>query len=282
MLNGDFETGFSIDEGSEATLRIRHDGNPNRTKITAQDLGNTSFAVKLSHVQYGTYSGQEAVLLRFNFEFTFQDGGLKRFQSAAIRLKLEETQDASLSDPSPRLPKNDPKIVVIAPVQIYGEVKKESRTRSWELSVPIQYNNRGAQAGLEASYTSTTQVEVDHRMQIHGSTTSDDEHDDDNIAVWRTIENKAQESGILHQFPAAVVAVLPAEHERPVKLTALVQPSIIFSLNPLRLVQKKDDAVFLDRRTPKGKPFGHGLDFDNPAFPWGDVVNIPKEYHLTS
>ncbi|KAL9065337.1 MAG: hypothetical protein Q9157_007503 [Trypethelium eluteriae] len=278
MLNGDIETDFLVDEASKATLRIQHDGAANRAKITAQEISRTSFTARLTHVQYGTYNGDDAVLLRFNFEFRFENESIKRLKSASIRLTLEETRDSTLVDPSPRNPKNDPKIVVIAPVQVCGEVKEEVKSKYWLLRIPVQYSNFGLKAGPEGEFGVESEVNIDHRMWINGYTTSDDYHHEDNIVIWDIKENEAQESGILHRFPTMLVAVLPKEPKLPVKLTGLVQPSIAFSLNPLRLRSKRDDPIYLDTNTPKGEPFAPTLDFNSPDFPWQDVVNILPEY----
>jgi hypothetical protein len=280
MLNGDIETDFQLDESSEATLQIRHDGEINRTKITAQDISSTSFAAKLNHVQYGKWSGQDAVLLKFSFEFRFQNESIKRFTAASIRITLQETKDATLSEPSPRNPKNDPHIARIAPVQVCGELKKESKSRHWQISVPVKYTGFGVEAGGEGEVGVDTVADVDHRMWINGFTDGDDEHHDDNIAVWETQENAVQDSGILHRFPAALVAILPKGPKHLIKLTGQVTPTIAFSLNPLRLRQKKDDPVFLDRETQKGDPIAPDLDFKSPEFPWDEVVKIPSEYSV--
>ena len=283
MPNEDFETSFAVDESSESTLRIehRHSDGPNREKITAQTVNSTSFSAKLSHVQYGKWHGEDAVLLLLNFTFRFQNESIKRFTDATIRLTLEETKDASLATPNPRNPKNDPSIVFIAPVQICGELKTESKSRDWRLKVPVKYTGAGIDAGVEAQRGGSSDVDVDHMMWLKGFTDSDDRHHADNAVVWDIQENSAQKSGILHRFPAAVVAKMPKEPAYPMKLIVLVTPTMAFTINPIRLFQKRDDGVYLDRYTAKGQPFAEGLDFHDPKFPWDEIVKMPEEYSVS-
>lgn len=281
MLNGDISTDFEVDEKSQSTLSIINKGEKNRLKITAQDINKTGFVAKLDHVQYGQWKGEEAVLVRLSFHFHFPNESSKRLTAATIRITLEETKDATFTEVSPRNPMNDPQIVLLAPVQVCGELTKESRGFDWRLNVPVKLNVLGAEVGVEAEAGVTAEKSLDHRMWIKGFTNSDDLHHEDNEAVWEIQENKAQESGILHHFPAALVFRLPPNPKHPVKLRGKVIPSIAFSLNPLRLVQKRDDAVFLDRVTSKPeeqKPFAPELDFSDPDFPWDEVVKIPSEY----
>ena len=254
---------------------------PNREKITAQEVGRTRFTARLTHVQYGTYEGQAAVLLRFGFEFGFKNDGLKRLTFASVRITLEETADKDLHEPTPRNPKNDPKVVLITPSQVCGEATSENRSRGWGLSVPVQYQSFGLKLGPELEYNDDWEFTKDYRLWITGLRTSDDRHDMDNCALWEMKENERQKSGILHRFPAALVAVLPNAPAHPVKVTGLVDCSIAFSVNPYRLRQKRDDPVYLDRLTPKGTPVAPDIDFSSPKFPWTDVVKVPTEYRTS-
>ena len=278
-LNADFETDFELDESSDATLRIQHDSKtPNREKVTADDIRSTGFLARLIHVQYGTYSDKPAVLLRFNFEFRFRNESSRRFKHATISLIMEETKDASLEDPKPRKFLNDPHIVVMGPVQVCGEVRTVDKKRIWDISVPIQYEDHGVKAGPELKFGDEKNWDQEHRMWINGYRTSDDDHYNDNGVVWDMQENKVEKSGILHQWSAALVAILPSNPPNPVKFKVVVHPTIAFSLNPLRLKPKKDDPVYLDRVTSKGAPVADGKDFSAPDFPWTEVFNSFAEY----
>jgi hypothetical protein len=278
MLNGDIETDFELDESSEVSLRISNDNETNREKVTAQDLGSTSYSAKLKLVQYGKWDGEEAVLLGFLFEFRFKNESVKRLTSANVRLTLEETKDSGLTDPSPRNPRNDPQVVMITPAQVCGTFSTESKSRHWSLTVPIKYSGAGVEAGLEPEGGEDTDFDRDHRMWINGWTDSDDEHHEDNVAGWEIQENKIQKSGILHRFPAALVALLPKNPEHCFKMTCHVTTSIALSVNPARLLPKKDDATFFDRSTTKGKQVAPGTDFKSEDFPWDQVVHIAEQY----
>jgi hypothetical protein len=278
--NEDLEIEFEVDDSSKAVLSIQNRGIPNRDKVTADQIGNTSFSAKLSHVQYGTYEGTPAALLIFNFHFGFRNGSWKRITYASIKLTFEETSGPSLTFPEPRNPNNDPIIAALSPIQVCGEVTTVQKSRRWNLTVPVQYQSFGITAGPQIGLDDQTDYSNDHRMWLTGLSTSEDDHDADNSVSWEIQENSAQGSGILHNFPAAVVITLPKDPEHHVKITGVVRPFVAFTVNPLRLKQKKDAPVYLDRKTSKGKPIVPGVDFNDKAFPWNEIVQIPTEYQV--
>jgi hypothetical protein len=279
-LNKDFETDFEIDDPSKAVLQIQNRGLPNREKITADEIGSTSFQAKLSHVQYGTHDGNPAALLIFNFQFGFRSGSWKRITSASIKLTFEETAGPDLTLPNPRNPNNDPVVALIAPAQICGEVTTVQKTKKWNLSMPVQFQQFGLQAGPQIDTEHDSVFETDHRMWLTGMPTSEDTHDQDNSVRWDIEENSMQASGILHRFPGAVVITLPKSPEHHVRVTGLIRPYVAFSINPLRLKQKKDEPIYLDRKKTKGTAIMPGVDFNDKSFPWGDIVKIPTEYEV--
>jgi len=276
--NGDLELDFEIDEGSKAVLGIENRGKPNRDKVTADEIGSTSFSAKLSHVQYGIYDRVPAALLIFDFHFLFRNKGWKRITYACIKLSFEQTTGSDLQLPTPRDPNNDPIIATMSPVQVCGEVTTEQKSKSWRFEFPIQFQNYGLQAGPQFGMDNQSDFASDSRMWLTGTSTSEDDHDSDNCVRWEIQENDKQKSGILHHFPGAVVISLPRNPEHHVKLTGVVQPSVVFSANPLRLKQKKDAPVYLDRETAKGTPFMPGVDFNDKSFPWDTLIKIPIEY----
>lgn len=282
MLNGDIESGFEVEEESEPTLRIQNQGVVNRPVMTRQDLSTTAYKAKLVRVQYGTWSGKEAVLLCFDFTFRFPNDDWKRLVKATIRLTLEETANSQFADPVPRNPLNDPHIVLIAPAQVCGELKSETRSHGWKLSVPLKFSQFGAEAGIEAEYGESVEGQAERRLWLTGHTDGDDLHHEENAVVWSIKENEVQRSGILHRFPTALVACLPSGPAHPLKLKAQVTPVVAHSINPLRLLQKRDEPIYLDRSTPRGDPVASGMDFKDPNFPWEEVIVIPKEYSVCS
>ena len=229
----------------------------------------TDFEPDDKHVQYGTYEKQPAALL-FNMHFAFRNESIKRIKEVIIELAFEETLTSGkdLIEPEPWNPNNDPVIKVTASAQVCSEVKTEDNTKKWHFgftpTIPIAGIDLGPDAGTESEKTFSR----DHRTRLMGwSTSDDDDHHSDNIAKWRMRENTQQSSGVLHQFTAAALITLPPSPENDVKVTVLVRSYVAFSLNPLRLRQKRDDPIYLDRHTPKGDAIAPGLDFKDPTFP---------------
>lgn len=278
-LNADFETDFEVDQQSKATLRIHNEGGEvNRTKVTSHDIGSTGFSAKLRHVQYGTWRQAPAALLIFDFQFRFHNESSKRITSATIRFTFEQTDGPDLELPNPRKPRNDPQIVLYGPRQVCGEVNSATTKKHWIITIPFHIAIAGVNTGIDTEFGFEGEVERDHRMWLVGTTTSDDTHSEDNIMDWTIDENTSQQSGILHNFPGVIVIKLPEEPQLPVRLIGRVTPYVAFSLNPLRLIQKKDDAVYLDRVHGKGATLWPGKDFADPSNDWTDIVKIPSEY----
>lgn len=275
-VNGDFDFDLEVDEQSEATLKIENKGQTNREKVTQHDIGKTSWKSRLHLVQYGTYSGRRAVLVVFKNEFHFIPETIKRITSVSLEFVFEETSGSNLATPVPRIVNNDPQIQLLAPAQVCGTNLKEQLTTTWKLSVPLLFQGAGVQPEVERESAS----ERNHRMWLLGFSQGTDEHDVDNRAKWICKENTVDSTGILQEFTTAVVVTLPVKPERPIKVTALIHPYVAFSVNILRLRKKKDEAIFLDGQTAKGKPIRPDLDFEDPVFPWKEVVNIPEEYQV--
>lgn len=282
MVNDDISTGFVLDE-EDAKLGIHNNKTTNRTKITANEICHTSFSAKLDHVQYGKWNGEDAVLIGLSFHFRFPNESRGRFTDASVRLTLKETKDSSLTRPEDRNYNNDPHIVLFAPQQVLGTLTKTEKTKHWTLTTDLKAKDPAnvGELGVGGELGGEDAFDRNSRMRINGYTDSDDDHHEDNEALWNIKEDKKQESGILHDFPAAIVALLPKAPQYPVKITGHVKTSVAFSLNPMRLVPTHDEASFLDRKTGKGQPVRPDLEFSDANFPWAQVVNIPKEYEVS-
>ncbi|MCJ1230826.1 hypothetical protein MMC12_007500 [Toensbergia leucococca] len=279
--NSDFSTDFELDTSAGNTLRIHNDSEVNREKITADRIHNTLFSCLLRTVQYGTYEKEPAVLLVFAFHFGYHDEARDRYTTAAIEFEFEETSDAKLRTPDPRNKNNDPKVKFIAPVRVTGTPSKEKNSLKWILEGSLTYQiPLGPAAGLTPSVENEKSSERNRRMWLNGEMDSDDDHRYHNRALWTTGENPVEKSGILHNFPAAVVVTLPKDPEHFVKVKLMVTPYVAFSINPIRLFPKRDDPIFLDRATPKGPQYAAGKDFSDADFPWATVVKIPTEYEV--
>ncbi|KAK1764157.1 hypothetical protein QBC33DRAFT_548237 [Phialemonium atrogriseum] len=286
-----FETEFELDPKAGSTLSktIRHqEREVNRVKITSDRIRNTSFRAELAKVQYGTYNCQQAdgtykpepaALLIFNFRFHFRSENRDRFTSVKIEVEFKETLNTKLERPPDRNPNNDPQVRFVAPHQICGTPTEVDVKKSWKFEGQLGYQ---VPAGPSLSATPSVQTEASfqrhHRMWIKGDTDGDNDHRWDNKAVWVMQENRMQGSGVLSSFPGAVVIVLPKSPEHLVKARVTVVPHLAFSLNPLRLKQKRDDPILLDRKTSWGPEYEPGKDFSDPDYPWSSIIKIPTEY----
>ena len=281
VLNSDFRTEFELDTSAGNTLRIHNDSQVNREKITANRIHNTLFSCLLKTVQYGTYEKDLAVLLVFAFHFGYHDEARDRYTTAAIEFEFEETSNAQLQTPDPRNKNNDPEVKFIAPVRVSGTPSKEKNSLKWILEGSLTYQiPLGPAPGLTPSVESEKSLERNRRMWLNGEMDSDDDHRYHNRALWTTGENQVEKSGILHNFPAAVVVTLPKDPKHLIKVKVAVTPYVAFSINPIRLFPKRDDPIFLDRSTPKGPQYAAGKDFSDTDFPWASVVKIPTEYEV--
>ena len=280
-LNADYMPEIELDDSS--LLAIKHDGQVNREKVTASQVGNTRYYALLETVQYGKWGGEAAALLIFNFHFGFREQHHDRFTYAMIRAEFEETADSNFTKPKPRNFANDPEVKKVIPEQIYGisDPKKEKKTWNLEGSISAGIPVPGApQLGLNPSYNAQSEYSIQHRMKILGERDGNDAHSKFNVALWETEENSLQKSGILHNWKGAVVITMPNNPEFPVKITMRIETRVKFSVNPARLLPKRDDPILLIKGVSKGKRVVPDLDFDDPKFPWSKVLKIPAEYEV--
>ncbi|CAF9930995.1 hypothetical protein IMSHALPRED_008336 [Imshaugia aleurites] len=280
-LNADFQTDFELDTTSGNLLKIRNEDDVNREKITARRINNTLFSCLLKTVQYGTWDHLPAALLIFDFHFGYRDACRDRFTGAAIEIEFQETKNSQSDAPDPRNKKNDPEVKLLAPVRVLGNPSKEKHVSKWFLEGNLTYQiPLGPQAGVTPHKEQKISSERQRRMWINGDPDSDDYHGHHNRVVWMTGENKVEETGILHNFPAAIVIVLPSDPKHCVKAKVVVTPHVAFSVNLIRLFPKRDDPIFLDRTTPKGPQYEFGKDFSDSDYPWGKIIKIPTEYEV--
>lgn len=94
----------------------------------------------------------------------------------------------------------------------------------------------------------------------------------DNNIEFRLLEIESLKTGILHRFTAAAVVLLPKGESPKIKAKLVVKPSVVFSVNPLRLLPRKDDPIFLDGITEKGEPIAFGTDFSQSEYPWMSII----------
>lgn len=283
-VNQDIETEFEFDKTASTTLGgIKNKGKTNREKVTAASIKHTSFKCTLDRVQYGTYDSAPACLIEFDFWFHFENRSKSRLRctTASIEIIFTKTADKNFTPlPNPS-PDDDPVVVLFGPAKVWGLVKSVTEKQTHLLMLPFLLRTTGLETGIQYVNTNHSEIEVDHRMNIQGSTIGDAEHSRDNIVRWKLDENEAQKDGIVHQFRAVVVVLLPPGDGR-MKAKVTVKPTVKFSLNPARwlLRQTGDDPIYLDGTTNKGKALEGLVDFHDPNFDWAQTVKVPTEYQV--
>lgn len=282
-VNQDIQTEFELDKTAGTTLGgIKNKGKTNREKVTAASIKHTSFKCTLDRVQYGTYDSAPACLIEFDFWFHFENTSKSRLRctTAFIEIVFTQTTDSNFTPPATAAPDDDPAVVLFGPAKVWGLTKSVTEKQTHLVMLPFLIKSTGVDMGVQYVNTRESELEVDHRMNIQGSTVGDAEHSRDNIVRWKLDENEAQKDGIVHQFRAVVVVLLPPGGRMKAKVT--VKPTVKFSLNPARwlLKQTSDDPVYLDGVTNKGRALDGLVDFHDPGFDWTQSIKIPTEYQV--
>ena len=279
-----FSTDFDLDPHSGATLRIENAGLVNREKIASSAIGNTRFSARLSSVTYGTLSTAPACLVVFDFAFAFRASSRARFTRADIAVEFAQARDAAFSAIEGIDPLTDPVVRMFAPVELWGVAKKVRETRTWNFTVPVMVSTpMGVEAGVEVGREAGKEVDVDRRMNVRGDTYSDERHVmGDNLVEWSVDENAAQKDGIPFRLTTAAVVTLPTTG-LGIQVKVVVKPAVAFSLNPIRLLQRKHDPIYLDGKTAKGKsPVPEGkTDFGDASIDWASVIKFQSEYQVS-
>ena len=287
----EFVTDFDIDS-DKSLLKIENKGRVNRSLITQEQVGHTSFSAILHRVYYGSYHGERACLISVDFSFRFRSKTSSRYQYAAIDLQFEKAMDVNNHKIRCKDPLLDPKVANFAPKQVYGMVSVIDQKKHWEVSIPVTFETPiGLSAGVTGTAGSESNSHEDNRMEIHGNLYQDDEHDEGaNGVTWDLQENKVQGDGIFRNFRGTIVVL--HEPDQPFWMRVSVKPAVKFSLDPRRLVtkedplarllQRNDDPILLDGRTPlKRQPDIGCKDFSSEEFPWSSITRLPKEYEVS-
>lgn len=279
--NQDFETDFKLDPSG--TLQIKNKAQVNRHKITAERISSTSFKAVLSRVQYGIYEKTRAVLVVFEFSFGYQKNSHHRINFASINIEFTKTCDARFTPPSPYQPNDDPAVTKILPVQIFRKTTETgdggvSFFSSSPRSMALTIISKGWQ--LEPKLEHTEPAGDD--LLVEADTYGDDDHKMDNNIEFRLLEIKSLKTGILQRVTAAAVVLLPQGESPKIKAKLVVKPSVVFSVNPLRLLPRTDDPIFLDGITEKGDPIAFGSDFSQSKYPWMSIIVTRGEEKVSS
>ena len=291
VANANFSTDFDVDK-DKTLLSIKNKGRVNRALVTQEQINNTSFSATLHRVQYGKYQGETACLISLDCSFRFKSKSLSRYEYAEVQVEFETAVDTS----KPRLrssePLADPRVVNYAPKEVYGIVTTVDQRKHWKIEIPLMFHSPiGLKAGLTGSGGSDWSTHEDNRIEIHGNFYQDDEHDEGaNGVTWDLQENKTQHYGIFRSFRSVIMVKHQAA--RPFWMRVSVKPAVRFSLDLrrlvtknsvlLRLLQRNDDPVLLDCKTPlKGQPDFGCDDFSSDDFPWARILQMPQEYEVS-
>lgn len=245
----------------------------NRHKITAERISSTSFKAVLSRVQYGIYEENRAVLVVFEFFFSYQRNSHHRINYASINIEFTKTCDAKFTPPSPYEPNDDPVVTKILPVQIFGKT-----TETGDGGVSFFPNSLRSMTLTIIFKGWKLEPKLEHielagdDLLLEADTYGDDDHKMDNNIEFRLLELNSLKTGILQRVTAAAIVTLPQGVSPKIKAKVVVKPSVVFSLNPLRLIPRNDDPIFLDGVTEKGDPIAIGRDFSQSYFPWMSII----------
>jgi hypothetical protein len=293
LINDDFCTDFELDESSEPLLGIHNKNRVNRDLATQERIGRTSFSAQVLRVQYGTYLGDHACLVGLNFSFRFRTNVACRYSYAEIRVAFTRAIDIQNHKTRNTNPLDDPRVKNLAPKEVYGIVKTVEEKKVFDVTIPVMFESPiGLKAGVTSQVRNEKTEHQENRMEIHGHLYFDDDHDEDaNAVTWDLSENDAQKDGIFREVKVAIVVLNPAD--KPMWMDVSVKPSVKFSADPRRLVakndafarllQKNDEPVLLDGKTPKTGQSDLGCsDFSSTTFPWDKVLRLPVEYAVSS
>jgi hypothetical protein len=291
LVNGDFQTDFEFEEETPL-LGIHNEGRVNRSVATQERIGKTSFSATLIQVQYGTYKGESACFAAMDFSFRFRSKSSCRYSYAEIRVAFTRAVDTQNHKVRNADPADDPRVRNMAPKEVYGTVNTIGENNILGLKVPVMFENSvdlSTSVGGQAEKTKTKEQE--NRIESHGHLYYDDDHDEDaNAVTWDLLEDDATRSGIFRNFKVAIVVL--NQPESPMWMDVVVKPSVKFSLDPrrlfeknepfARLLQRNDEPVLLDGKTPKYRQSELGCnDFSSPIFPWHEVLQLPVEYAVS-
>jgi hypothetical protein len=265
LPNQDFETDLDINKEILPLLKIHNNGRVNRPLATQDHIGHTAFGAILKRVQYGTYEGDPACLISLEFSFRFKSKSHSRYCYAEIGVEFEKATDVQKPRVRSMDPALDPRVINLAPKEVYGIVKTVDEKKYWDVSIPLKFESPvGVSAGITGTLGAERNMTEENRMEIHGNLAQDDDHDEGaNAVTWDLTENSSNKDGIFRSFRAAIV--VQCRFKEAFWMRVSVKPSVKFSLDPrrlstkedglYRLLQRNDDPILLDGETPlKGQP----------------------------
>ena len=232
------EASFVVDESStDLGQENRHDKDFNRAKLTQRDLGELSVISSLTKVEYGKWSGEDACLIVFRFQFQKGNAKLFRFKSAKIIVEFTSRP--------PGHPDDDPKIRQYGPKTLQSTGTPESRSSHFMVTLSASAGGQGGLAlelGREGNYTRQ------YAAKIESDDWGNRKHRHPNcLRIWMR-EDEKQENGIPLELLAAVVV----QTSSPFQAYINVKVDSIFNL--IAWPWSKDEPLLLQPGVGYGTP----------------------------
>lgn len=283
-VNRDFHTAFDLDEDPDLLLGIRNDGRSNRRLITRDAAGETSFTAVLNQVQYGTYDTKSACLVVIEFAFHFKPTGNGRYSYAKIQIAFTRAVDIQNHRVRAAKSSDDPRVGNLAPKTLYGTVKTAGEEKFYNLTVPAMFEMQIGSSDFPWGSIRQMTEHHENRTSANGRLYYDDDSECENTVCWELYENKSKKDGIFHKLVVALIVLNPPD--KPMWMEVVVKPSVRFSMDPHRLLEKNspfarllqmnDHPVLLDGKTSKQGQSSFGPnDFSSSTFPWQEVLQLP-------
>ena len=234
-------------------LAIKNDPDEkHRPEITKREIGDYLVTGTLRGVHYGSFSGVNAALIVFQFNFHSNGPSPFRYKSAQIKVTFASSPNTlgvtNVTD-------EKPVVCSFYPKQYSGDPTAQEVRSGYGISVPLTTGPLlPVTLGVKAHLARDTKIVRNHRATIRGATKSDGARNH-NVVMWKINENAAEKDGIPHEFHCEVIVRYPqAEFHARVDLefsasTLSVDPRLLFlSGRPWT----KDDPIIFDWSNPRG------------------------------
>jgi len=177
-----------------------------RINITDREIGDCVVTGRLKGVHYGTFSGKPAALILFRFEFLFNGSPPFRYTSAKVKISLASTQEGARPGSAETEP--GPIIAGFHPKQFFGGVTKETVRTTLGVSAPPTIMGDLLPVKAAPNYKRESTFERSHCVTIRGIARSSYGRQDD-VAMWKIEENRADQSGIPPGFSCGIIVLRP-------------------------------------------------------------------------
>ena len=178
-------------------------------RATFRQLGKWGAQGNVTLLQHGTLRGRPASIVGFDFRFNFEASeSSSRFSKAKVVITFEtaskKVKGETQSSPPPVIKRFSPKLMD-GPVTRAKVSKQNEYTAG--LTIPT---GTPVEVGAMATRTDGEQYTKDHRVRIEGKKwSSNEDSEDDNMAIWNLSENSKQGDGI----PSDINVALLVQHD---------------------------------------------------------------------